>query len=66
MGSIRAMRGASVLGDGLRIVEKGLSAGDRVIVSGVQKVFFPGMPVQAKAVVMGAAEVPPTQAVDKN
>jgi len=34
----------------LRIVEQGLAAGDKVIVSGVQKVFFPGMPVQAVAV----------------
>ncbi|WP_173427220.1 efflux RND transporter periplasmic adaptor subunit [Pseudoxanthomonas suwonensis] len=32
----------------LRIVEQGLAAGDRVIVSGVQKVFFPGMPVDAR------------------
>lgn len=38
--------------DGLRIVEQGLEAGDRVIVRGVQKVFFPGMPVQAQAVAM--------------
>ena len=38
--------------DGLRIVEQGLKAGDRVIVDGVQKVFMPGMPVQAKAVAM--------------
>ncbi|WAC61916.1 efflux RND transporter periplasmic adaptor subunit [Pseudoxanthomonas sp. SL93] len=45
--------------DGLRIVEKGLTAGDRVIVVGVQKVFFPGMPVNAKVVAMGAAETPP-------
>jgi multidrug efflux system membrane fusion protein len=43
----------------LRIVEKGLAAGDKVIVSGVQKVFFPGMPVQAKAVAMGAADTTP-------
>ena len=41
---------------GLRIVEAGLAAGDKVIVSGVQKVFFPGMPVQAKVVAMGAPE----------
>lgn len=34
----------------LRIVEQGLAAGDKVIVSGVQKVFFPGMPVQARPV----------------
>ena len=41
--------------EGLRIVEQGLAAGDRVIVDGVQKVFFPGMPVTAKAVAMDAA-----------
>lgn len=45
--------------DGLRIVETGLKAGDKVIVSGVQKVFFPGMPVADKAVVMGAPESAP-------
>lgn len=44
------------MADGLRIVESGLAKNDRVIVSGVQKVFFPGMPVDAKAVVMGATE----------
>ena len=38
--------------DGLRIVEAGLAAGDKVIVDGVQKVFMPGMPVQAKPVAM--------------
>lgn len=43
----------------LRIVEKGLAPGDRVIVSGVQKVFFAGMPVNAKVVAMGAAEAAP-------
>ena len=45
--------------DGLRIVESGLAAGDKVIVSGVQKVFFPGMPVKAKTVAMGAPEPAP-------
>ncbi len=40
------------LADGLRIVTGGLKAGDKVIVDGVQKVFMPGMPVQAKAVAM--------------
>ncbi len=39
--------------DGLRVVESGLQAGDRVIVYGVQKVFFPGMPVQAHEIAMG-------------
>ena len=31
------------MADGLRIVESGLAKNDRVIVSGVQKVFCPGM-----------------------
>ncbi|MEJ1096422.1 MULTISPECIES: efflux RND transporter periplasmic adaptor subunit [unclassified Pseudoxanthomonas] len=44
--------------EGLRIVQKGLKPGDRVIVDGVQKVFFPGMPVDAKAVKMGAPSAP--------
>ena len=34
----------------LRIVEQGLEAGERVIVSGTQKVFFPGMAVRAELV----------------
>lgn len=41
--------------EGLRIVQQGLAAGDRVIIDGVQKVFMPGMPVQAKAVAMQPA-----------
>jgi membrane fusion protein, multidrug efflux system len=45
--------------DGLRVVESGLAAGDRVIVHGVQKVFFPGMPVQAHEVAMGDPPPPP-------
>jgi len=40
--------------DGLRVVASGLSANDRVIVDGVQKVFFPGMPVDPKPVAMDA------------
>jgi len=40
--------------DGLRVVESGLAAQDKVIVNGVQKVFFPGMPVTPKTVAMGA------------
>ncbi|MGQ8774418.1 efflux RND transporter periplasmic adaptor subunit [Serratia sp. NA_112.1] len=40
--------------DGLRIVQKGLAAGDRVIVDGMQKVFMPGMPVAAKNVAINA------------
>ena len=40
--------------NGLRVVESGLDAKDRVIVHGVQKVFFPGMPVSPKTIAMGA------------
>ena len=40
--------------DGLRVVESGLAPQDKVIVHGVQKVFFPGMPVSPKTIVMGA------------
>ncbi|GAB2510300.1 efflux RND transporter periplasmic adaptor subunit [Lysobacter humi (ex Lee et al. 2017)] len=49
------------MADGLRVVESGLKPADRVIVHGVQKVFFPGMPVQPKPIAMGAA--PPSPAV---
>jgi multidrug efflux system membrane fusion protein len=44
--------------DGLRVVESGLAAGDKVIVNGVQKVFFPGMPVAPKLVAMAPAQAP--------
>ena len=56
-----AVRKDVVLGrmiDGLRVVQSGLAPGDKVIVHGVQKVFFPGMPVQATAVPMLAAAAP--------
>ncbi|MFC5577533.1 efflux RND transporter periplasmic adaptor subunit [Lysobacter niabensis] len=52
-----AVRKDIVLGrsiDGLRVVESGLASADKVIVHGVQKVFFPGMPVSPKQVAMGA------------
>jgi multidrug efflux system membrane fusion protein len=52
--------------DGLRVVQSGLEAGDKVIVNGVQKVFFPGMPVNAKPVAMtGAARAPETAVASK-
>ncbi|MFC3655835.1 efflux RND transporter periplasmic adaptor subunit [Xanthomonas hyacinthi] len=41
--------------EGLRIVLGGLDPGDRVIVDGVQKVFMPSMPVQAKSVALVTA-----------
>ena len=40
------------LADGLRIVSSGLVPEDAVIVQGMQKVFFPGMPVQPKTIAM--------------
>ena len=40
---------------GLRVVEHGLATEDLVIVHGVQKVFFAGMPVAPHTIVMGAA-----------
>ncbi len=39
--------------EGLRVIESGLSAGDKIIVHGVAKVFFPGMPVQPVEIAMG-------------
>ncbi|RDS84383.1 efflux RND transporter periplasmic adaptor subunit [Dyella psychrodurans] len=45
--------------DGLRIVESGLAPNDKVIVAGMQKIFFPGAPVKASDVVMGAPLAPP-------
>lgn len=38
--------------DGLRIVTSGLRADDRVVVNGVRKIFFPGMPLAPEAVPM--------------
>ncbi|MCC6714089.1 MAG: efflux RND transporter periplasmic adaptor subunit [Gammaproteobacteria bacterium] len=48
--------------DGLRIVTAGLNVGDKVIIHGVQKVFFPGMPVAPQMIKMG--DPPPPAAMD--
>jgi multidrug efflux system membrane fusion protein len=48
--------------DGLRVVTKGLSPNDRVIVHGVQKVFAPGMPVRPVEIAMGAPSPQDTRA----
>jgi multidrug efflux system membrane fusion protein len=45
--------------EGLRIVNEGLRAGDKVIVHGVQKIFFPGMPVNPQMISMGDPPPPP-------
>ncbi len=50
-----AMRKDVVLGaavDGLRIVESGLAADDKVVVNGMKKIFFPGAPLQPVEVPM--------------
>jgi len=52
----RAMRRDIKLGrsaEGLRIVTEGLGPEDQVIVHGVQKIFFPGMPVMPQTIRMG-------------
>lgn len=54
-----AQRRDVVLGrivDGLRVVDAGLAAGDRVVVNGAQKVFMPGMPVAPQVVAMRGAQ----------
>ena len=48
--------------DGLYVVKSGLKPGDRVVVEGVQKVFFPGMPVKASNVAMDRDVAPATKA----
>ena len=56
-----ALRKDVVLGrsvEGLRVIESGLAPEDRVIVHGVQKVFFPGMTVAPVAIAMGEAPAP--------
>lgn len=54
--------------EGLRIVESGLQAGDRVIINGMRKIFFPGQPVKPHAVPMDQPNLPtpaPAQAAAK-
>ncbi|GAB2485175.1 efflux RND transporter periplasmic adaptor subunit [Comamonas humi] len=41
--------------DGRRVVEKGLAAGDRLVVGGVQRIYYPGMPINPKPVATAAA-----------
>jgi multidrug efflux system membrane fusion protein len=48
--------------EGMRIVREGLKPGDRVVVNGVRKIFFPGMPVQPVVVPMDQPEFEPAPA----
>lgn len=41
--------------DGLRVVESGLTEGDKIIVEGMQKIFFAGAPVKPLEVAMDSA-----------
>ena len=56
-----ALRKDVVLGpqvEGLRVVREGLAQGDRVIVNGVRKIFFPGQPVNPREVPMEQPDAP--------
>jgi len=44
--------------DGLRVVQSGLDASDKVIVDGQSKIFMPGAPVKVNEVAMGSSPVP--------
>jgi multidrug efflux system membrane fusion protein len=50
--------------ESLRVVESGLAAGDKVIVNGMRKIFFPGQPVKPREVPMDDPNrpAPPAQA----
>ena len=45
--------------EGLRVVESGLAPGDKVIVNGMRKIFFPGQPVKPREVPMNQPDLPP-------
>jgi multidrug efflux system membrane fusion protein len=38
--------------DGLRLIQSGLAPGDRVVVSGLQQIYFPGAPITPKDIDM--------------
>ena len=48
--------------DGRRLVEKGLAAGDRLVVGGVQRIYYPGMPVNPRPVASATAQPVPAAA----
>lgn len=48
--------------EGLRVVESGIKPGDRVVVNGVRRIFFPGQPVHPREVPMDQPEQPPAPA----
>ena len=44
--------------DGLRVVQSGLAPDDRIVVVGLQKIFYPGMPVIPAEVPMDKSSTP--------
>jgi multidrug efflux system membrane fusion protein len=44
--------------EGLVVVESGLKPGDKVIVNGMRKIFFPGQPVKPRVVPMNQPDLP--------
>jgi membrane fusion protein, multidrug efflux system len=42
------------MADGLRLIQSGLTPGDKVIVSGLQQIYSPGAPITPKEVAMGS------------
>ncbi|MCW5798280.1 MAG: efflux RND transporter periplasmic adaptor subunit [Nitrospira sp.] len=57
----KAQRKDVVLGgvvDGLRVVQSGLAPDDRIVVVGLQKIFYPGMPVMPAEVPMDKPSAP--------
>jgi multidrug efflux system membrane fusion protein len=46
--------------EGLRVVQSGLAPDDKIIVAGLQKIFYPGMPVRPNQVPMETLRTAPT------
>jgi multidrug efflux system membrane fusion protein len=42
------------MADGLRLIQSGLAPGDKVIVGGLQQIYFPGAPIAPQEVAMGS------------
>jgi multidrug efflux system membrane fusion protein len=45
--------------EGLLVIESGLKPGDKVIINGMRKIFFPGQPVKPHVVPMDQPDLPP-------
>jgi len=51
--------------EGLTVVDSGLKPGDKVIINGMRKIFFPGQPVNPHVVPMDQPNLPPPQQAQK-